>query len=187
MLHCARGPSGIEVEGEGCLLRVRLFVNGSNSKEDKVSNGLQVKVKFLDPLWRQEPPGYATSSSVGLDLKACLDRDCIWIQPGRRTAVGTGLALEIEEPNVAGFVFSRSGLGTKQGLVVSQGVGVIDPDYRGEVIVSLQNTSQQSRPVYRGQHIAQLLFMPAYQAEILPVEELGTTDRGSGGFGHSRQ
>ena len=151
-----------------------------------MAKGLQVKVKFLDPLWQQERPGYATAFSVGFDLKACLDRDSVWIHPGGRMAIGTGLALEIEEPDVAGFVFSRSGLGTKQGLVVSQGVGVIDPDYRGEVIVSLLNTSQRTRPVYRGQHIAQLLFLPAYQAEILPVEDLGGTARGSGGFGHSK-
>ena len=152
-----------------------------------MANRLQVKVKYLDPLWRQEEPDYATAFSIGLDLKACLDRERIWIHPGRRAAVGTGLALEIEQPDVAGFVFSRSGLGTKQGLVVSQGVGVIDPDYRGEVIVSLLNTSQRSRPVHRGQHIAQLVFMPAYQAQILPVEQLGETGRGSGGFGHSKE
>lgn len=152
-----------------------------------MANRLRVKVKFLDSLWGREQPGYATAFSAGIDLKACLDRDCIWIHPGRRMAVKTGLALEIEQPDVAGFVFSRSGLGTKQGLVVSQGVGVIDPDYRGEVIVSLLNTSLRSRPVYRGQHIAQLLFMPAYQAELIQVDELGQTGRGSGGFGHSRE
>ncbi len=152
-----------------------------------MAQGLRVRIKYLHPLWEQEPPEYATAFSVGLDLKACLDRERIWIHPGGRQAVGTGLAVEIEQPDVAGFVFSRSGLGTKQGLVVSQGVGVIDPDYRGEVIVSLLNTSQQSRPVDRGQHIAQLLFMPAYQAEIVPVGELGETGRGSGGFGHSKE
>ena len=152
-----------------------------------MENRLQVKVKFLDSLWQEEDLQYATALSVGLDLKACLDRETAWIHPGRRLSVGTGLAIEIEQPEVAGFVFSRSGLGTKQGLVVSQGVGVIDPDYRGEVVVSLLNTSQRSRPVNRGQHIAQLVFMPAYQARLLPVQELGETGRGSGGFGHSRQ
>jgi dUTP pyrophosphatase len=161
-------------------------MDGSNQEGARVANRLQVKVKFLDPLWREEPPEYATAFSAGLDLKACLDRDSVWIHPGERMAIGTGLALEIEQADVAGFVFSRSGLGTKQGLVVSQGVGVIDPDYRGEVIVSLLNTSRRSRPVYRGQHIAQLVFMPAYQAELFPVDELGETGRGSGGFGHSR-
>lgn len=152
-----------------------------------MQNGLQVKVKYLDPLWGEEGPSYATSRSVGMDLKACLKQDFIWIHPGRRMGIGTGLALEIEQPNIAGFVFSRSGLGTKQGLVVSQGVGVIDPDYRGEVVVSLLNTAKQSLPVFRGQHIAQLVFLPAYQAELIPVEELGETRRGSGGFGHSRE
>ena len=84
---------------------------------------------------------------------------------------------------MAAYVFSRSGLGTKDGLTVSQGVGVIDPDYRGEIKVSLLNTSDKVRRITRGQRIAQLVFMPIFQAVISPVEGLGSTDRGAGGFG----
>ena len=84
---------------------------------------------------------------------------------------------------MAAYVFSRSGLGTKDGLTVSQGVGVINPDYRGEIKVSLLNTSDKTRRITRGQRIAQLVFMPIFQAVINPVEELGSTDRGAGGFG----
>ncbi|MBS3779880.1 MAG: dUTP diphosphatase, partial [Desulfovermiculus sp.] len=94
-------------------------------------------------------------------------------------------AIEILTPGIAGFIFSRSGLGTKEGLVVSQGVGVIDPDYRGEIIVSILNTSQSERTIHSGQRIAQLLFMPAYQARLLAVESLSPTFRGQGGFGHT--
>ncbi len=148
-------------------------------------NALRVRVKFLDPLWRESDLEYATDLSVGLDLKSCQKQQRIWIHPGQRVALGTGLALQIEDPSIAGFVFSRSGLGTKKGLVVSQGVGVIDPDYRGEVVVSLHNIDRCSRPVSRGQHIAQLVFLPAFRAQFLPVEELESTQRGSGGFGHS--
>jgi len=74
-------------------------------------------------------------------------------------------------------------LGTKEGLTVSQGVGVIDPDYRGEIKVSLLNTSNEVRKIQRGQRIAQLVLMPIFQGIINPVEELGSTDRGVGGFG----
>ena len=101
----------------------------------------------------------------------------------KKPAIPAGVAIEIREPSVAGYVFSRSGLGTKDGLTVSQGVGVIDPDYRGEIKVSLLNTSGEVRRIKRGQRIAQLVFMPVFQAIITPVDVLGETDRGAGGFG----
>ena len=146
---------------------------------------LDVKVKYLHPLWQEHPLHYATRFSAGADLRACLQEGRTGIPPGERLAVGTGLAIEIVTPGMAGFVFSRSGLGTKTGLVVSQGVGVIDPDYRGEIVVSLLNTSRSVQEIVYGQRIAQLIFMPAQQARILPVAELEPSDRGEGGFGHT--
>jgi dUTP pyrophosphatase len=146
---------------------------------------ISVNVKVLSELYSQEPPGYATEQSVGIDLKACIEQSTVRLRPGERYAFEAGLAIEIQDPGIAGFVYSRSGLGTKKGLVVSQGVGVIDPDYRGEIIVSLLNTSRETRIVSRGQHIAQLIFQPAYQGRLNFVSELGETSRGSGGFGHS--
>jgi dUTP pyrophosphatase len=86
---------------------------------------------------------------------------------------------------VAGFVFSRSGLGARQGLTVSQGVGVIDPDYRGEIIVSLLNTSGERRRIRRGERIAQLVLLPVFQAALVRAQELSDTSRGGGGFGHT--
>ena len=119
---------------------------------------------------------YATSGSVGLDLRACLEEDEAAIPAGGRLAIPSG---------IAGFVYSRSGLGAMQGLTVAQGVGVIDPDYRGEITVVLLNTSGEERRLRRGDRIAQLVFQPALQVELEECETLGATGRGSGGFGHT--
>ncbi|MGL1862332.1 MAG: dUTP diphosphatase [Pseudodesulfovibrio sp.] len=144
---------------------------------------IDVNMKFLHPVWEENDLAYATEHSAGLDLRACIDTDELEIGPGEKAAIPAGVAIEIREPSVAAYVFSRSGLGTKEGLTVSQGVGVIDPDYRGEIKVSLLNTSGEVRRIKRGQRIAQLVFMPIFQAVINPVDELGNTDRGAGGFG----
>jgi dUTP pyrophosphatase len=146
---------------------------------------IRVKIRFLHPVWEERELAYATPSSAGLDLRACFDEESLRIEPGERRAIGSGVAIEILEPGVAGFVYSRSGLGTKEGLVVSQGVGVIDPDYRGEIIVSLLNTSKEAREIRRCQRIAQLVFQPYFRSIILPAVELTPTTRGSGGFGHT--
>ena len=144
---------------------------------------IDVNIQFLHEVWEENELTYATEHSAGLDLRACIDTDELEIGPGEKAAIPTGIAIEIREPSVAAYIFSRSGLGTKDGLTVSQGVGVIDPDYRGEIKVSLLNTSDQIRRIKRGQRIAQLVFMPVFQAVINPVKELGATDRGAGGFG----
>ena len=126
---------------------------------------------------------YATSGSVGLDLRACLEEAAI--PAGGRLAIPSGIAVEPLTPGIAGFVYSRSGLGAMQGLTVAQGVGVIDPDYRGEITVVLLNTSGEERRLRRGDRIAQLVFQPALQVELEECETLGATGRGSGGFGHT--
>ncbi|WP_045216635.1 dUTP diphosphatase [Desulfonatronovibrio magnus] len=149
-------------------------------------HSIAVKVKFL----RQTDQSgnrleYATSMSAGIDLRAFMDESIVELVPGQSFFFPAGISIEPQHPGVAGFIFSRSGLGTKKGLVVCQGVGVIDPDYRGEILVCLRNTSQQTHHVKRGQRIAQLVFMPFYQADIAKVEDLCATTRGSGGFGHT--
>lgn len=133
---------------------------------------------------------YATPQSVGLDLRACFDAslgDSIEIAPGERFAVPSGIAIELKKEGIAGFVYSRSGLGARKGVTVSQGVGVIDPDYRGEIIVSLLNTSQEPRVLLRGERMAQLVLQPYYRAVLETVDSLTETTRGSGGFGHTGQ
>jgi dUTP pyrophosphatase len=146
---------------------------------------LEIRVKFLSAVCTPDNFGYATDVSAGLDLRACIDEQEVVLAPGERYLFPAGIAIEIVRPGIAGFVFSRSGLGTKQGLTVSQGVGVIDPDYRGEIKVSLLNTSPDTQRVTRSQRIAQLVFLPFFHARILPVKELGETARGAGGFGHT--
>jgi dUTP pyrophosphatase len=163
-----------------------------NSPYDQAHPSIDVKVRFLENgIAPYEVDAalhslaYATASSAGLDLRACMEEETVTIPAGGRYAFPAGLCIEPLAGGVAGFVFSRSGLGAKDGLTVSQGVGVIDPDYRGQIIVSLLNTSEKERLVRRGQRIAQLVFLPFFQAVVRPVEELGDTDRGAGGFGHT--
>lgn len=144
---------------------------------------IEVHYKILHPLAAEMPPAYSTPGSAGFDLRACFDEDEVEIPAGGRHAFGTGIAIDIREPGWAAFIYSRSGLGTKKGLTVSQGVGVVDPDYRGEIIVSLLNTSGERRRIQRSERIAQLVLMPFRQGILTPVDELTDTSRGSGGFG----
>ncbi len=128
----------------------------------------------------------ATAGAVGIDLRACLDdvEECV-IQPGRREAVPAGLAVAPKAPGMAGFVYSRSGLGAVKGVVVAQGVGVIDPDYRGEIRVFLLNTGTEPYTVKRGERIAQIVFQPYFRPDFQPTDSLDETTRGAGGFGHT--
>lgn len=146
---------------------------------------LNVRYTVLHPLLEEFPPAYATDGAAALDLRACLDEPEILVEPGQRAKVRTGLAIQIETPGVAAFVTARSGLGAKHGLTVAQGVGLIDPDYRGEILVWLLNTSQTPRTVARGERVAQLIFLPYYHAQLIRVQELDETARGDGGFGHT--
>lgn len=128
----------------------------------------------------------ATAASAGVDLRACpADGAELLIPPGGRLGIGSGIAIEPHTPCIAGFVFSRSGLGAVKGLIVAQGVGLIDPDYRGEITVFLLNTGEMSYTVQPGERIAQLVFLPYIQASFTIVDSLGGTARGSGGFGHT--
>ena len=128
---------------------------------------------------------YATPHSAGLDLRACFEDEEIVIPAGSRAKVPSGIAVEPLTPGVAGFVYSRSGLGAVYGLSVAQGVGVIDPDYRGEVIVFLLNSSGEERRLRQGERMAQLVFQPIIRVELEVAERLGETERGAGAFGHT--
>ena len=128
----------------------------------------------------------ATKGAVGVDLRACLTQgDTLVIPAGERRPVPAGIAVEPLVPAVAAFIYSRSGLGAVKGITVAQGVGVIDPDYRGELIVFLLNTSAEAYTVRQGERIAQLIFQPCLRPHFTPVAVLGETDRGAGGFGHT--
>ena len=128
----------------------------------------------------------STEDAVGVDLRACLiQEEFLVIPPGERRPVPAGIAVEPLVPGIAGFVYSRSGLGAVKGLTVAQGVGVIDPDYRGEITVFLLNTGAESYTVRQGERIAQLVFHPCVRPGFTAVAALGETNRGAGGFGHT--
>lgn len=126
----------------------------------------------------------ATSRSAGTDLRACLAEEAVEIPAGARLPVPSGLRVQPLLPGVAGFLYSRSGLGARDGLVVAQGVGVIDPDYTGEIIIMLLNTSTETRRIRRGERVAQLVFQPVAMPQWREGP-LDATERGAGGFGHT--
>ena len=126
-------------------------------------------------------PKYGSEYAAGADLYACMDED-VMIKAHETVLIHTGIALEIPI-GYAGMIFARSGLATKKGLAPANKVGVVDCDYRGEVMVALHNHSDVDRVVENGERIAQLVIMPYYKAEFLEVEELTDTIRGEGGFG----
>ena len=127
----------------------------------------------------------ATSQSAGMDLRACLDVPEVLIPAGGRLKVSTGISVQPRAAGIAGFVYSRSGLGARDGITVAQGVGIIDPDYTGEILVFLLNTSGQERRIQNGERVAQLIFQPFVRPRWREVTELSATERGSGGFGHT--
>ncbi len=127
-------------------------------------------------------PAYATEGSAGLDLPACLESP-LTVRPGERILVPTGLAIEMPCRNMVGLVFIRSGLAAKHGLSLANAVGVIDSDYKGEIYIPLINQSEKEYIVQPGERIAQLVFVPVIKAVLQEVNELSSTERGSGGFG----
>lgn len=141
--------------------------------------GGKVNIKKLDE--RAVIPTCGTKLSAGADLYAVLDDDVI-IAPGETVFVRTGLAIEIPA-GYAGMIFARSGLACKKGLAPANKVGVVDADYRGEVMVAVHNHSLEDRVIGHGERIAQLVIMPFYKAEFCEVSELTDTLRGEGGFG----
>ena len=126
-------------------------------------------------------PTYGTASSAGADLRACLDAPVV-LAPGETRLIPIGIAMEIPEGYV-GLVFARSGLGIKHGVVPGNCVGVIDSDYRGEIMVGLYNSGESEYTVQPGDRIAQLMVTPVVQADVELVDELDETERGAGGFG----
>ena len=138
-----------------------------------------VSVKKLDD--RANVPTYGSVDAAGADLYAVTDGP-VTISPGETALIHTGLAFAIPRDFV-GLVYARSGLATKQGLAPANKVGVIDADYRGELMVALHNHSIETRTVNHGDRIAQLVIAPYMTAQFVQTEALDNTDRGIGGFG----
>ncbi len=127
-------------------------------------------------------PTYGTASSAGADLYACLETDSVEIDPRQTVMIPTGLSMEIPE-GFAGLIYARSGLASKKGLAPANKVGVVDSDYRGEIMVALHNHSDKVVSVERGERIAQFIITPYLRANFEKVTELSDTERGAGGFG----
>jgi len=146
-----------------------------------------VQVKILNPkIGKDIPfPQYATEGSAGLDLRACIDAP-LEIAPGTTHLIPTGLAIYIANPQFAGIILPRSGLGHKHGIVLGNLVGLIDSDYQGELMVSCWNRSDTTFTLSPGERIAQLMIIPVTQAHFETVSEFGEISlRGVGGFGHT--
>lgn len=143
-----------------------------------------IETRITNPLLEKFGlPGYKTVGSAGIDLIACIDAP-LAIESGKNRLIGTGLAVNIQDPGLVAVVASRSGLCLKHQIRVGQGLGIIDSDYHGEIGVILQNDGEHEYLVQPGERIAQLLFMPVVQVAFKLVSEFTTsTGRGAGGFG----
>lgn len=126
-------------------------------------------------------PERQTAGSVGYDIAACIDEDII-IAPGDTQKIGSGIAIELEQ-GYAAFIYARSGLGIGHGITPANCVGVIDSDYRGEIIVGLRNASSVPFTVRNGERIAQMVIAECHLPIIIERESLDVTKRGSGAFG----
>ncbi len=127
-------------------------------------------------------PKYGSEAAAGADLFALLETDSLDIRPGETQFVKTGLSLEIPDGYV-GLIYARSGLACKKGLAPANKVGVIDSDYRGEIIVALYNQSNEVRTIENGERIAQMVIAAAPQFEYVETDSLDQTKRGEKGFG----
>jgi len=146
----------------------------------------KVQVKILNSKIGSEiqMPSYTTSGSAAMDLRACLD-DKINLLPKNTTLIPTGLSFYIEDKDYAGIILPRSGLGHKHGIILGNSVGLIDSDYQGELMVSLFNNSDKNFEINPGDRIAQFMLIPVIKIEYDFVDDFISTERSSGGFGHS--
>ena len=140
---------------------------------------MRVNIKKLNE--KAKIPTYGTEYSAGADLYACID-NVLEINPHETKLIPTGLSIEIPE-NYAGLVYARSGLASKKGLAPANKVGVIDSDYRGEVMVALHNHTNEIKQIEQFERIAQLVITPFLKVEFNETEQLSETSRGEGGFG----
>ncbi len=139
-----------------------------------------VKVKKLSP--EAILPSYGSPAAAGADLYALLEAETVEFLPGETKLIPTGIAMQIPT-GYAGFVYARSGIASKRGLAPANKVGVIDSDYRGEIMVALHNHTKETQLIKRGERIAQLVIAPYLMAAFEEADVLSDTERGEGGFG----
>ncbi len=145
---------------------------------------MELKVKAVSPKIGKEIPApfYASEGAAAMDLHACVE-EAVTIPAGGRAVIPTGIAIALPSADYVALVFARSGLGIKHGIAPANCVGVIDSDYRGEIMVGLQNSGVSDYTIQPADRIAQLMVTPVVQAKLSMVDDLDQTARGSGGFG----
>ena len=145
---------------------------------------MELNLKALSPKIGKEIPApfYASAGAAAMDLHACMD-ESVTIPAGGRVVIPTGIAIALPDSGYVALVFARSGLGIKHGIAPANCVGVIDSDYRGEIMVGLQNSGDTDYTIQPADRIAQLMITPVIQATVTMVDELDDTQRGAGGFG----
>ena len=143
---------------------------------------LSVDFKILNPLIKEHLPKYASEGSAGLDLRACIEH-VQTLNPGETFLIPTGISIFIKNPNYAGLILPRSGLGHKHGIVLGNLVGLIDSDYQGELLISCWNRGDKSFLINPLERVAQLVIVPVAQAKFNLVDDYVETERGEGGFG----
>ncbi len=148
----------------------------------------KIQLRLLDErLGRDYPlPDYATQGSAGFDLRACVHEPLL-VEPGQTELIPTGIAIHINDPELAAIILPRSGLGHKHGIVLGNLVGLIDSDYQGQVLVSCWNRSCQPFTIDPGLRLAQMVIVPIVQVEFDVVRDFDASARGEGGFGHTGQ
>ncbi len=146
---------------------------------EKIMQKIQVKIKKINK--NAKMPTYGTEFAAGADLYALLEEP-VEIKPNETKFISTGISFEIPSGTVA-LIFARSGLSCKQGLAPANKVGVVDSDYRGEVMVALHNHSTEVRVVENGDRVAQVMFAPYLKGEFEEVDDLEKSSRGEKGFG----
>ncbi len=182
---------------EPIILDGSITTRRMSEKEASAARTVDTQLKIVNPLLRELGlPTYGSDEAAGVDLRACIERPIV-IEPARRVLIPTGIAIQALYPGFAAFVFPRSGLGHKHGLICGNAVGVIDADYQGEIMVSAWNSQGRVRmhgmgvvpdgnpiTINPGDRIAQLVLMPVFRFNFIEVEEFeDKTERAAGGFG----
>jgi dUTP pyrophosphatase len=145
-----------------------------------------IKLKILDKRLGNEFgfPKYATSGSAGIDLVACLPEP-LTLSPGACELIPSGIAIHIDDPELAAVILPRSGMGHKHGIVLGNLVGLIDSDYQGEIMISCWNRGDTAFEINPGDRVAQMVLVPVIQASFEVVDSFEETERSTGGFGHT--
>jgi dUTP pyrophosphatase len=145
-----------------------------------------IKLKILDKRLGNEFgfPKYATPGSAGIDLVACL-QEPLTLSPGGCELIPSGIAIHIDNPELAAVILPRSGMGHKHGIVLGNLVGLIDSDYQGEIMISCWNRGDTAFEINPGDRVAQMVLVPVIQASFEVVDSFEETERSTGGFGHT--